>query len=187
MKICDSIKRWFCGFCKNNKEDVVNKVPQINYVLRNQIEGFKDISDDLLSKIKNSEEVDDFTKYTFTYVVNACFCCELILKNYFDEKGTYYRKIHDIKKLFNKLEPIKQNKIKKCLFNTNSDLSDTQETEFTQNMTLIRNGFEKFRYAFEDTSEYEFDPSTGERHTKDLKVNLDFLNKFLHCISKHLS
>jgi len=167
-------------FKKKEKE----RVPQINYVLQTEIDGFKKTSELIYKEWNNVQGVILKYEYVFPYVVNTCFCCELLLKNHFNEKAKNVFG-HDLKKMYNKLDDPIKDLILKSIYNATT-ITKANRKDFASNMTKVRKGFEKFRYAYEDKTNKPFNPSAGDRTVNKVEVNISFLKKFLNALEINL-
>lgn len=156
-------------------------VGEINYAALDVINGFKNTSDLILAKWKTTGYPFNGYEYAFPYVVNACFCCEVLIKRELMKSNRIIPSGHDIKKLFNKLDDKQKNTIKSKMYGK-PNLSKKEEKEFTEKMTNVRKGFEKFRYSFEDNKNPTFDSSKGSRIVNNVEIDVDFLDAFLNAL-----
>lgn len=127
--------------------------------------GFLDTAEWCLPKAITS------TRMKYPFVVNISFACELFLKAIMireSDDGTFAFG-HDLEKLFQKLNPDTQAKIKEAYETQAKD--SLHETKLEQFLENSKHNFENWRYAF----------------AKDgLSTNGSSLLYFSHCLSQYV-
>lgn len=164
-------------------------IPQQNVVLLDMIDGFYDLSNDILSKHKSITKVSptSFT-YVVPFVINACFCCECLLQNYLLTNAIESQKTHNIKILMDKLDKNLRNKIKM------QTLNNYTGTSITNLSKKDRGRFDKFFKPFEEAYvdyrySYYSDPTVffgGDTVITSLNGNIDFLKTLMDVLKSLL-
>lgn len=176
-KVGNRFKKW--GRVNIEKPE---PIPQQNFVLLEVIDGFYDVSNNILTEHKKITKIDPFSFINIIpFVVNACFCCECLLQNYLLSNAIESQKTHNIKVLMDKLNKPLRDKImiqtlNKHYGSTMINISKKQRKRFDSLLEPFKEAYVEYRYA------YYSEPTKfhgSETTIMSLNGNIDFLKTLM--------
>ncbi|ERJ12280.1 hypothetical protein [Haloplasma contractile] len=175
------------GIVKEPEKEII---PQHNMVLQQEIEGFYNVTNDILIKHENETITNpvDFT-YVTPFVVNACFCCESIIQNHLLSNAIKSQKTHKLKVLLDKLDKKVRNEIIRDTLNnfyssSITNVSKKDRSKFIQLLDPFNEAYVEYRYAYySNPTEFKGNTTTNIR---TLNGNLNFLKTFMDVLKVKL-